>query len=81
MLLLDFLAKDAFGLGDVKLMAAAGFLLGWYGALVAAFIGLVVGGVYGIFLIVVRHKGRKSHFAFGPALCIGICVSYAGLMV
>jgi leader peptidase (prepilin peptidase)/N-methyltransferase len=65
----------AFGLGDVFLMIAAGFLLGWRCALVALFIGLVIGGVYGAIALVSRRKGRKDHFAFGPCLAAGIFVS------
>jgi leader peptidase (prepilin peptidase)/N-methyltransferase len=69
------LINGAFGLGDVFLMIAAGFLLGWQGALVALFIGLIIGGVYGGVALARRKKGRKDHFAFGPCLAIGIFVS------
>ena len=65
----------AFGFGDVKLMAAAGLFLGWQNCLVALFIGVVIGGVYGIFLLATRKKGRKDHFAFGPSLCVGIAAA------
>ncbi|MDR0853386.1 MAG: prepilin peptidase [Clostridiales Family XIII bacterium] len=64
----------AFGMGDIKLMAAAGFLLGWKCALVALFVGIIIGGVQGVLLLARRKKGRKDHFAFGPALCVGIAV-------
>jgi len=65
----------AFGFGDVKLMAAAGLFLGWQHCLVALFIGIVIGGVYGIILLATKKKGRKDHFAFGPSLCIGIAAA------
>ncbi|MDR3224812.1 MAG: prepilin peptidase [Clostridiales Family XIII bacterium] len=65
----------AFGLGDVFLMISAGFLLGWQGALVALFIGLLIGGVYGAYVLIRRKKGRKDHFAFGPCLAVGIFAS------
>jgi leader peptidase (prepilin peptidase)/N-methyltransferase len=69
----------AFGLGDVLLMAAAGLFLGWQGVVVAAFIGIVIGGVYGVHLLVSKKKSGKEHFAFGPALCVGIGVAmFAG---
>ena len=61
-------------------MAASGILLGWKGNLAAFFIGLIIGGVYGAFLLISGKKGRKEHFAFGPCLSIGIFVSaYAGI--
>lgn len=75
LLLLAFLFAGSFGLGDVKLMAAAGLFLGWQLVLVAAFIGILVGGAYGLYLLAVRKKGRKDHFAFAPSLCIGIALS------
>ena len=73
--LIDLMLPDAFGGGDIKLMAAAGFLLGWPATLVAAFIGICIGGVYGAYLLLLRKKGPRQHFAFGPALCCGIALS------
>jgi leader peptidase (prepilin peptidase)/N-methyltransferase len=71
-----------FGGGDIKLMAAAGIVLGWKGNVFAFFIAALLGGVYGIYLLVTKKKGRKEHFAFGPFLSIGIAVSlYANLGV
>ena len=70
--LLALFIEGAFGFGDVKLMAAAGLFLGWQHCLIALFIGIVIGGVYGVVLLATKKKGRKDHFAFGPSLCIGI---------
>ncbi len=79
MLLLAFIVIGSFGLGDVKLIAAAGLFLGWQLTLLATFIGIIIGGAYGIYLLATRKKGRKEHFAFGPALCMGIALSiFAG---
>jgi leader peptidase (prepilin peptidase)/N-methyltransferase len=75
LLIITLIIPNAFGGGDVKLMAAAGFLLGWQGTLVAAFIGILIGGCYGVYLMATRKKGAKEHFAFGPALCVGIAVA------
>ena len=69
-----------FGGGDIKLMAAAGFLLGVKATIAAFGIGLLLGGAYGIFALVTQKREKKDHFAFGPFLCIGIAVSmYGGL--
>jgi leader peptidase (prepilin peptidase)/N-methyltransferase len=82
MLILTLIIPGAFGLGDVKLMAAAGLLLGWQNTILAAFIGVVIGGAYGIYLLASGKKGRKAHFAFGPALCAGITVAlFAGTFI
>jgi leader peptidase (prepilin peptidase)/N-methyltransferase len=74
LLLITILVPDAFGGGDVKLMAAAGFLLGLQSILAAACIGIFIGGVYGIYLLASKRKTAKEHFAFGPALCVGIAL-------
>jgi len=75
MLLLALFIPGAFGLGDVKLIAAAGLFLGWQLVMVATFIGVLIGGAYGVYLLVTRKKGRKEHFAFGPSLCMGVALS------
>jgi leader peptidase (prepilin peptidase)/N-methyltransferase len=64
--------KNSFGMGDVKLMAAAGFLLGWRHVLTAFAIGAVLGGIYGAILLILRKKSRTDSFAFGPCLAAGI---------
>lgn len=73
--LITVLVPGAFGGGDIKLMAAVGILLGWKGTVFGFFVGLVLGGVYAIFVLITRKLGRKDHFAFGPFLAIGIAVS------
>jgi len=75
LLVLAFVIPGAFGGGDIKLLAAAGFLLGWQSVLVATFIGIVVGGLYAIVMLALGRKTRKDHFAFGPALCAGIAAA------
>jgi leader peptidase (prepilin peptidase)/N-methyltransferase len=61
----------AFGLGDVKLLAGAGLLLGGDRALGGTLIGLILAGVVLLALLVTRRIGRKSYVPFGPFLIIG----------
>ncbi len=75
MLLIDLAIPTSFGGGDVKLAAAAGFLLGWKLMLVAAFVSVLTGGAYGAFLLAQKKMARGGHFAFGPFLCFGIVFS------
>ena len=63
----------AMGGGDIKLMAAAGLLLGWQNILLSLVIGSVAGSV--IHLILMKLKGRDRVLAFGPYLALGIFVS------
>lgn len=65
-------AGRGLGLGDVKLMASAGLLLGWPRALLATLLGSLLGCI--IHLIRMRFgAGRK--LAFGPYLAAGIWIS------
>lgn len=70
-LLLIFLISKgkAMGLGDVYLMAGAGFFLGTSRILVALLLGIVLGAVAGVIL---KRINGESAFAFGPWLSIGI---------
>lgn len=63
----------AMGGGDVKLMAAAGLLLGWKKILLAFGAGCILGSV--IHLILMKIKGRDRILAFGPYLSLGIWIA------
>ena len=64
-----------FGGGDIKLMFGAGFFLGAKLTVVAAFIGILLGGGFGALLLAAKKADRKTRFAFGPFLCIGIAAA------
>lgn len=59
------------GMGDVKLMAAVGLLLGYRGVLLAAFFGIVIGSVAAITMKLRKSHEWKSEIPFGPYLCVG----------
>ena len=61
------------GGGDIKLMAAAGLLLGWKNILLALMIGSIAGSV--IHLTLMKIKGKDRVLAFGPYLAFGIFVA------
>lgn len=62
-----------FGGGDMKLMAAAGLLLGWKRILLSFLLGCIIGSI----CHVIRMKATKEDhiLAFGPYLSIGIFLS------
>ena len=64
-----------FGGGDVKLMFAAGFLLGWKGNVAACLIGIVTGSIYAVISLATKKKGRRDQFPFGLYLSAGIYIS------
>ena len=69
------LATDGFGLGDVKLMAVSGFLLGWKNIVFAALLGAVLAAACALTLIAMKKKTKKDKIAFGPYLAIGLFVA------
>lgn len=80
MFLVVLVVPGGFGGGDIKMMAAAGLLLGWKGTVAAFLTGLLFGGTYGIYLLAAKKKDRKDHFAFGPFLSLGVALSAFGGM-
>jgi len=72
---ITMIIPDAFGGGDIKLMFGLGGLLGWKLALLALFIGIVSGGIFGALVLMTKKMGRKDHFAFGPFLCAGTAIA------
>lgn len=71
----------ALGLGDVKLAVVLGGVLGWFGwaeAISGIYAGFLVGGLFGIALLIGRRVSWKGHFAYGPPMMVGALL---GLMV
>jgi len=83
MLILTLLVPGAFGGGDMKLMVAAGFMLGWQGALLATFIAILGAGAKSIYLLVSGHIKVGTHIPFGPYLSfgIGIALLYGNIII
>jgi leader peptidase (prepilin peptidase) / N-methyltransferase len=61
----------AFGMGDVKLLAGAGLMLGLMRALGGVLAGLLLAGLVLVVLLAARRIGRRSYVPFGPFLIIG----------
>ncbi len=64
-----------FGMGDAKLMAASGLLLGWQITLAGFLIAVLAGGIAGAVLLATKKAGRKTAIAFGPYLCAGLFIA------
>lgn len=77
-LLLALISRGGMGGGDVKLMAAIGFWLGFPDVLYALFAGALLGSVVGAALIAGGKKKRKEPIPFGPFLVLGLLVIFFG---
>jgi leader peptidase (prepilin peptidase)/N-methyltransferase len=79
-LLLSFLPGGGVGGGDVRLAPVIGGILGWLGPaqlVLGMSAGFLLGGMGAVVLIVLGRAGRKTHIAYGPAMCFGAWVSIA----
>lgn len=75
MFIITIAIAGAFGGGDIKLMAASGLFLGWKLCLLSFFFAVIMGGIYGMIVLLTKKKGRKDQIPFGPFLCIGMCLA------
>ncbi len=62
------------GFGDVKLAGVLGLYLGWLGwaeLVTGAFLGFLLGALWGGSLMLVRRAGRRSMIPYGPFMLAG----------
>jgi leader peptidase (prepilin peptidase)/N-methyltransferase len=69
------LGVEALGLGDADLMMLAGSFLGWQPAVVAFLASAIPGLIFGIIQLTVR---RDTSLPFGPALAVGVVITWLG---
>lgn len=75
-----FVYPAGMGFGDVKLAGVLGLFLGWtgWGALVVGwFAAFLLGGLYGVALLVARRAGRRTAVPFGPWMLAGALAGVA----
>lgn len=68
------------GAGDVRLAGLIGLFLGWMGwgsLVVGAFAAFVLGGVYGVVLLVMGRARRGTAIPFGPWMIAGAWIGIA----
>ncbi len=63
--------KEGMGMGDVKLLAMIGAIVGWKLVIVIIILAASLGSIVGLTLIAIHKLGRHQHIPFGPYLCVG----------
>lgn len=63
------------GWGDVEIIFICGLFLGFKLSLLNLFIGIILGGIYSIYLIIFKKKMGKTQIAFGPFIAMGTGVT------
>ncbi len=78
--LLMIVKQGGMGFGDVKLAGVLGAgmaWLGWGALVVGGFAAFLLGGLYGIALIVAGRGGRSTRVPFGPWMVLGTAIGIA----
>lgn len=60
--------REGMGLGDVKLLAMIGGLLGWPAIFFSLFVASIIGSVYGLLAMLARSQRFSAEIPFGPFL-------------
>lgn len=63
------------GMGDVKFAILMGLILGFPQILIALYIAIIVGAIFGITAIITKKAGMKTAIPFGPFLVLGTFIT------
>jgi len=62
--------RGALGFGDVTLATMLGAMLGFQYIFLALIFGILLAGLWAIFVLITRRGSRRSYFAYGPFLAV-----------
>ena len=68
--------KEGMGMGDVKMAAMIGLMVGFPNVIVALFGGILLGGLTAIFLVIFKKKSRKDIIPFGTFLSLATIITF-----
>ena len=71
LLVVALITRGGIGMGDAKLQAMVGAFLGLRLMLISLAIGVILGGIVGLFLLAFQIRGRKDMIPYGPFLITG----------
>lgn len=69
------LSRGGMGGGDVTLIAALGFILGFKYILITIFLSFILGAIISIFLLITKLKTRKDPIPFGPFIVLAFFIT------
>lgn len=75
-LIIYFSRGRGMGWGDVKLAAASGLALGWPDIGLAAIVSFLIGGIWALFLLLMKKKSWQSVIPFGPIFITAIVITF-----
>jgi leader peptidase (prepilin peptidase)/N-methyltransferase len=78
LLVIAMVSRGGMGGGDIKLMAAVGAWLGWQQVIVVLFLACLMGGVGGIWLLLLKIKESRQVMVFGPFIAMAVIFTLLG---
>ena len=66
--------KEGMGFGDVKLMAALGFVFGIKNIIVITLVSFILGAIIGVMYLSLKNKESDGYIPFGPFIAIAAIV-------
>ncbi|MDR6882288.1 leader peptidase (prepilin peptidase)/N-methyltransferase [Bacillus sp. 3255] len=75
-IVIALLSRGGMGMGDAKLLAVCGAVLGLSHILIAFVLACMIGSLIGGLLLLLKIIQRKQPIPFGPSLAMGILLSY-----
>ena len=73
--LVAMISRGGMGGGDIKLLAALGFLAGWRDLLLLLFVAVLLGAIVGIAMIIIQKKNGKTALPFGPFIAAAYLIA------
>ncbi len=67
--------RGGMGGGDVTLISALGFVIGWRKIMLTIFLSFILGSIISIFLLATKLKTRKDPIPFGPFIIIAFFIT------
>ena len=71
---LSRLTKNGISMGDVKLIAVMGWILGVSSALFSVLFAMIICAVVGLFLLLSKQKKKNDRVPFGPFMFLGYII-------
>lgn len=68
--------KEGMGFGDVKLMAALGFVFGLKSIIVITLVSFIFGAIIGGIILIIKSKESDGYIPFGPFIVIATVILY-----
>jgi len=67
--------KEGMGGGDIKLLGMIGLFLGWKLTLLTLILSIYIGGIFSLFLLLLKLKKKGDYIPFGPFISLAGFIS------